>query len=232
MFDPLGLVKGNGVALRLCQRGDYHTYRSVVHTFTIPWSMASITRYRLEDLEGAHQIELEVSKDREQNFHICAYELIEMRDFSAGLLSILGTETIGFIPGNQAALSNRLYHRILTEDEELETCKYLCDEEDLDDLPENLGYTRDGNGNWYMMMQRSSGRTKHFYRQPPKRCWEYEDDNGERLLIELNAASVHEASHFEIYLGRKILREELHVVSGKSEPLHHGHRERETSLAL
>ena len=232
MFDPLGLAKGNCVALQFCKLGDHRTYHAVTHTFTIPYSLTSITRYRLQENDGTHEIELEVSKDREQNFHICAYELIEVRDFSAGLLSILGTETIGFMPQNQSALTNRLYHRILAEDEQLETCKYLCDEDDLEELPENLGYTRDGNGNWYMMMQRSGGKAKHFYQEPPKRCWEYEDENGQRLLIELNSATESEESNFGIYLGRKILREELHILSPRDQHITLPSREQEVSLSL
>ncbi len=232
MFDPLGLIKGKRVALRLCRHGQSHTYKAVDHTFTIPYSSTAITRYTLQNVDNEDQIELEVSKDRYNNFHISAYELIEMRDFSSILLSILGTETIGFMPQNQTAFTNKLYHRILSEDERLEECKYLCDEADLDDHPQNLGYTQDGNGHWYMMMQQSSGRTKHFYRQPPKRCWEYEDEKGERLLIELNAPTEKEESFFGIYQGRKIIREELRIISNHGERTAHPDARHETSLAL
>ncbi|HHD84347.1 MAG TPA: hypothetical protein ENK93_05655 [Campylobacteraceae bacterium] len=232
MYDPLGLIRDKRLMLKLCRRGESHTYKAVGHTFTTDSSSTRITRYSLQDQNGENEIELEVVKDSANNFHICTYELIEMRDFSSTLLSILGTETIGFIPQNRTALTNRLYHRLLAEDERLETCKYLCDAADLNDLPENLGYTRDGNGHWYMMMTRSGGREKRFHRRPPKLCWEYEDQKGGRLLIELNAASKKAESFFEIYLGRSIVREELQIVGMPGKRYIQAAHRHETSFVL
>ena len=218
MFDPLGLVRENSLALRLHMEGCSCTCRCTGHLFASTPAGAMVTRYLLEEEETQEELMLEVVRDARNDFHIHAYRLIEMRDFSIDLLAILGTESIGFLPQGHTPLGDTLYSRIMSEDERLETCKYICDPAELEEDPYTLGYTRDGYGNWYMMLERSAGRLRHFGPEERRRGWEYENGEGERLLIELDCGGAGEErpGAFSIYLGRALRREQIGVISQRS----------------
>ena len=215
MFDPLGLFKNRSRMLRLKMEDSDAEYRSLGCSVTGDTANAPIARYLLQACDDESTVELELAKDRANNFIIYAYRLIEEKCFCPGLYAMLGTEAIGFASDNDAHRDDTRYRRILYRDEQVESCKYLCDPQEMPEHPAALGYTKDGNGNWYMMMTRSGGRLKQFDNRTERRCWEYESPRGKRLLFELEE----ETRQLYIYRGERLQRHHIRIVTSRM-PLH------------
>ncbi len=214
MFDPLRLTRQDDllVHLDLSEEG-YDVFRCVGYGSIYNHTYPPVARYRLQSLLDQNELELEVFKDTKQNFHIQAYICMEEKPFSVDFLSILGTDSIGFMQQRKDHEPvHTVYDRILQPDEALDHYKYICDPEELPDDPYALGYTQDGNGNWYMMITRSQGRIKQFYNGQKRRCWEYYDsDSHESLLIEMIEAPSPSDRKFLIYRGIRLMREQIHI---------------------
>lgn len=213
MFDPLGLVKEPSLALRLNFDGHLSTYRCVDYGMVESACPCPAARYRVEEMHGENVLELEVSKDDAHNFHLFAYRLLERKACSHAMLSILGTDTIGFGADESDPESEKsIYHRILHPGEEIESYKYIYVPERDEEDPAEWGYWQDANGRWYMMTERSAGRVKRIANRRPRYCWEYENCAGERLLIELVAGDAGRRGTFYIYLGYPLSRDMIRVV--------------------
>jgi hypothetical protein len=216
MFDPLGLLKSRSRMLHLSTKSHFRRFRCVDFRSVYNYSCPVVARYTLEEIEEGTTIELEVCKDRSHNFHIYAYSPVETKPFNISFLSVLGTDSIGFVENREKEeVDATIYRRILHSDEKLDIYKYYCDEEELERSPYDLGYSRDGSGRWYMLMSRSQGVRKHFFNNETRRCWEYESDAHIRLLIELNESSKEDEKRFYIYKGEAIKRDQIQIVEEK-----------------
>ncbi len=216
MFDPLGLFKAQSRMLHLATKTALRRFRCVDFRSVYNYNCPVVARYILEEIDQGDRIELEVCKDRAHNFHIFAYTPVESKSFSTSLLSVLGTDSIGFMERREENVTHTIYRRILHPGEKVDIYKYYCDLEELDGDPYDLGYNLDGNGRWYMLMSRSQGMRKHFYNDEIRRCWEYEDESSSRLLIELSESTPTNEKRFYIYRGEALSRDQIHIVEEKS----------------
>ena len=217
MFDPLGLLKSQSRMLHLSTDAYLRRFHCVDFRSVYNYSCPVVARYSLKEIEHGNRIELEVCKDKSHNFHIYAYRPVETKHFNTSLLAVLGTDSIGFVENRgEDVTDTTIYRRILHPEEKVDTYKYYCDEEELLESPYDLGYNRDGNGRWYMLMTRSQGIRKHFYNDEVRRCWEYENDAQIRLLIELSESAREDEKRFYIYQGEAVSRDQIHIVEEKS----------------
>ncbi len=210
MFDPLGLLKKSDLALKL-KAGFKHNLFICCDLQNHMDDYTKVARYTLKDIRDNKSIDIEISKDKNNNFHIFAYDLIETKPFSHTFSSILGVDSIGYNNLDNFN-THTLYHRINYPNEKLELYKYICDTETIPTHPSNIGYEQDGEGRWYMLIYRSNGRVKKFTPDDQRRSWEYETQNQKRLLVELNENKKIDESYFHIYNGQKLNRRELKLV--------------------
>ncbi len=210
MFDPLGLLKKENLALKLKTNLKERTFICQdLQTYT--GDCARVARYALKDIANSDSIDIEISKDKDNSFHIFAYDLIETKPFSHTFNSILGVDSIGYNALDDFN-THTLYHRISYPNEKLELFKYICDTQTIPIHPSDIGYEQDGEGRWYMLIYRSNGRVKKFTANDQRRSWEYETQNQKRLLVELNETKKIDESYFHIYNGQKLDRRELKLV--------------------
>ncbi len=210
MFDPLRVAQNRSLLLRLKLQQQTEKFRCTDHTTIDNGDKTPVARYTLQNIVTGKYIILEVFKERSRNFHIQAYRMLETYDFTATFAAMLGTPVMAFSPHEDSLSEDTIYNRILASDEKVEIVKYICDTDELPAHPRALGYHRDGNGNWYQLMEQSQGRIKRFTDKKFVRCWEYENSSRKRLLIELSEKM--QQKHFHIYEGIKITRKEINIV--------------------
>ena len=212
MFDPLKVAHNRNLLLRLTLEHKAENFECIHYTLIDNGSQTPVARYTLQHTETRDTLVLEVHKDKEHNFHIRAYRLVETQPFKPVFASMLGVDSIGFFANRENNTERIVYKRLLYPGEKVNIVKYICDTEDLPANPHEFGYTKDGMGNWYLLMEQSSGRLKRFADQSSRRCWEYENSDYTRLLIE-KEETYKKPSAFYIYLGKKIVRKQIHIIS-------------------
>ena len=211
MFDPLRIACDITLLIQLKLEHQSELFRCIHYTRVkdeIP-----IARYTLRQITNNTIVILEVTKNRRKDFRIKAFQMIEKRPFSPQFIMMLGTDSITFKPKNHPTTACNIYGRISYPDEKIDIIKYICDIEDLPLHPWEMGYTRDGNGNWYQLLEQSQGRLRHFSDNSAIRCWEYADDEYTRLLIETEETRQIGKKDFSIYLGRTIHRAQIHLLN-------------------
>ena len=213
MFDPLGLAKDKKLALKLKLNFKEHTF-IYNNLQTYPGDCSKVARYTLKDTKHNKLIDIEISKDKKNSFHIYAYNLIETKPFNHKLSSILGVDSIQYQSFDDLNTLTK-YHRINYKSEKLEFFKYICDPLTLPIHPASIGYEKDGNGQWYMLIYRSKGRVKKFAPDNYRRSWEYETQNKKRLLVELEESKYIDKNRFHIYNGQQLSRKELKLIRTK-----------------
>jgi hypothetical protein len=216
VFDPLRIAYNKSLLLQLRLHEERENFQCLHYTLIDNGTSSPVARYTLQNISDSSIVVLEVYKDSEFNFHIEAYQMIEERPFSPRFALMLGTDVIAFKPKNHTGNERALYDRILYPGEEVNVIKYICDISELPVDPYEMGYTRDGNGNWYQILEQSQGRVKKFTDDRFVRCWEYENDEYTRLLIEREETHFQKPNNFYIYLGLTVKREQIHLIENAS----------------
>ncbi len=216
MFDPLRIAYDTTLLIQLKLGPQKEIFQCTHYTRIDSDTPAPVARYTLRQIKNNSTVILEVTKDKRKNFRIKAFQMVEKRPFSPKFAMLLGTEAITFTPKNHPAKPRTIYGRIPYPDEKTDIIKYICDTEELPLHPWEMGYTRDGNGNWYQLLEQSRGRLKRFTDNSAIRCWEYADDDYTRLLIEKEETAQEESKDFLIYLGKTISRAQIHLLNSAS----------------
>ena len=212
MFDPLQIAHNNTLYVQLQIDMEERLFQCIDYRLVESTASNMIARYTLDEIEGYERIVLEVVKDKHNNFQIQAYQMLEEYPFSAAFAAMLGTPMITFTPADTPLHQQDVYKRVLAPDEKIEIVKYICEPNELPAHPKLLGYTKDAHGHWYQLIEQSQGRIKPLTKTNYLRCWEYESEDFTRLLIEREESQSYKADSFQIYLGQKLSRKDIHIV--------------------
>lgn len=211
MFNPLALKQNDYIQL-----GNSEVERKVLYicqkilNFTDA-QQALACRYQLIQELNGRELWLEVKKDRAQNYQLFCYEKIEEMESDPSFLSVVGTSTIKYQNPHLKESTHTIYNRIPKKGEIVMPVKHLVEEDELPESPNEYGYYKDGNNNWYFMTKRSEGTLKNFDGKQQKRSWEYKHEQ-ERLLIEMQDKNATN-TNIIIYEGREIARKDLKKIS-------------------
>jgi hypothetical protein len=174
-------------------------------------------RYLLLDLDSEDIKILDIQKDSFNDIKMTLYELIERMDFDLNFLSLVGTSPLGYHNPKMPNIDYIIYEIIEDEFSEKESIKYIVEKSELPQTPKSEGYYEDANGNWYFMAQKNSGELLKF-EDKFINSWRYKQDNGERLLIEMEACKniyeyLRKRPKIEIYEGQEIKRRDIKIHS-------------------
>lgn len=205
MFNPLALETHNKIEL------DTVTYscNNIVNFTDAQGSIAC--RYQLIDELNQKEIWLEVKKDRGHNYQLFSYEKVQEMEYDPSFLALVGTPSIEYHSPREKDTSQAIYNRVQKKGEIVMPVKHIILQEDLPKEPNENGYYKDGNGNWYFMTKRSEGTLKRFDNNLKKRSWEYRHEHN-RLLIEMQDEN-NALTNITIYEGYEIQRKNLKKVA-------------------
>ncbi len=174
------------------------------------------TRYHLSNETDSYI--LDVQKDSMKNISLTCYHLIEEMDFDLNFLSLVGTSPLGYHNPKMPNIDYVLYEKETKHHEEYETIKFMVTEDELpENDPEEMGYYKDGNGNWYFMTKRTKGSLLKF-EDDYKLSWEYKQEKDERLLIEMQAFKnmqeyINQQPTIFVYEGTALRRRDIKIVT-------------------
>ncbi len=211
MFNPLALKINNHIRLSTLSESKKELYicKEILNFTDAQKSIAS--RYQLFRESDSKEIWLEVKKDRALNYQLFYYEKVEELASDPSFLSIIGTSAIKYQNPHLKDSTLTLYNRVPKKGEVIMPIKHLIEEDDVPENPQEYGYFKDGNNNWYFMTKRSEGTLKNFDNNLKKRSWEYKHEH-HRLLIEMQDES-DSLNEITIYTGREIERKNLKKVA-------------------
>jgi hypothetical protein len=212
MFNPLALEKSNQIQLNstIESKKELYICQKILNFTDAQGSVAC--RYQLLRDDDDKEIWLEVKKDRAHNYQLFYYEKVQELEYNPSFLALVGTSTIGYHNPNDKEQTT--YNRIPKKGETIMPIKHLVSEDELPESPEEEGYNKDGNGNWYFMTKRSEGTLKNFDNNSKKRSWEYKHQHN-RLLIEMQDEN-NTFTDITIYEGRELERKNLKKVAKES----------------
>ncbi|MCH9813215.1 MAG: hypothetical protein K0U47_04645 [Epsilonproteobacteria bacterium] len=212
MFNPLALKQEDCIEINLSEIETKTRFicQSIINFTDAQQALAC--RYQLTDQNNGRELWLEVKKDRAQNYQLFYYEKIEEMDSDPSFLAVVGTSTIKYQNPHVKEDKHTIYNRIPKKGEIVMPVKHLVEEEDLPESPQEYGYHKDGNHNWYFMTKRSEGTLKNFDNNLQRRSWEYKHEQ-ERLLIEMPDHKNAVETQITIYEGREIARKNLKKVN-------------------
>jgi len=211
MFDPLNLATQTKhlVQLSIDNMDKYFICKNIENITHLHKS--NTVRYHLQDMDNNQNYILELHKDKNQNFHIHYYKLLEQKPYSHVFISILGTQSIGYQLKTDKNEHFGIYNIVTNKNEKLTTYKYIADIDDLEKHPSFYGYKKDANNNWYILMQKSKGILKNFTNNQIKRSWTYQQATN-TLLIEIDEKSKQEKKYFDIFHGKALKRTEIKLI--------------------
>jgi len=221
MFDPLMLIAHSDVQVELYDGIQPERFICTKIEHLQEQDIIFLTRYQLQSVQTQRQISLDVTKDQKHDFHFMSYELVEKKSFNASFLSILGTTTLGYSDPSVDKQNHTLYQYLPHKKEKIEVVKYIADPEELGSNLQAYGYNKDANGQWYCLVSISHGNVKHFSKTQKRRSWEYEANQENRLLIEINESLSIKHRNIYIYQGFKLQRRDIHLIQAERKSEQH-----------
>ncbi|OQX73947.1 MAG: hypothetical protein B6D59_04040 [Campylobacteraceae bacterium 4484_4] len=223
MFGALAIERGATLQIDL-QNGmgktDFECIKAI--SFENRYNIPAKRYYLKEERSGKRSL-LDIEQDLMKNFTITWYEEVEEMPFDLNFLSLVGTSPLGYHNPKYPNIDYIMYQRISDPTDETELLTFYVTEDELPERPEENGYFKDANGNWYFLTRRASGALLHFENRY-RLCWHYRQDQDERLMIEMDAyRSMTEYTKYRpsihIYEGRVIKRRDIKLLA-KSPILH------------
>jgi hypothetical protein len=170
-------------------------------------------RYILESQSNFGEYILDIGKCYNKDIKILCYKKLETMEFDQNFLSLVGTSPLGYHHPDMKNIDFILYNIVKTPLSESDDLKYIVLNEELPNNPQDHGYLKDGNGNWYFLAKRDLGTLIEF-EDHFKRVWEYKQDDNERLLIEIEALKnsweyMRKKPNINVFSGKRLKRREI-----------------------
>jgi len=172
-------------------------------------------RYYLRSLITYDTYILDVQKCYNQDIKLLCIKEEERLEYDQNFLSLVGTSPLGYNHKELQHIDFILYNIVSNPMSSFETIKYIVDKDELPSNPEEKGYLKDGNNNWYFLAKKDDGAIIKF-ENAYKRVWEYKQDEDQRLIIETKALKseweyIKIRPDISIYIGKRLHRRDIRL---------------------